>query len=398
MKKIYSLLCAAFIAAAAMAQGHHPTVIKGMPRINPTAELPEFTLSPSKEKATPAKAGGQVLPINTADPVKLYTNAEYSQPGHYDYYFSFANTDDEFFFPMVFFDLYLPTDQGLEEGTYTLANGTVDPNLMLMANYNDYVYYYYGYAAYEWTDATIKLIKAEGENAWTVDFSATSAEGYTYTFSYTGDFTVELDDFDPGATVDPDKPEVEYTYDYEPDAAQKYDIVFQNPDCSDSFVDEYKLYDIFLEHTDVLDNGRYFEGHLYLVTNEHQPHADLYPVNTSGALNTFLASQGCPKGSSKDTPCFFRTADDTYVYDSWYIMAGQIALAYDAEGQVMLEGNVASYKGSEFHFTTANFTSEGINTVLADGQTPSPTKFIHDGRVYINGGRFLYNTSGQRMK
>lgn len=394
MKKFYTLLCAAFVAVAAMAQSHHPAIIKGMPRINPTTEALQQAQTAQAHKVI-KKEGGQVMPINTADPVKYYTNEAYSWEGHHDYYFSFANSTDEFFFPMIFFDLYLPTDEGLVEGTYKMSEGTVDENLMLMANYNDYIYYYYGYAAYVWTDATITLTKGEGEDVWTVDFSASTDDGYTYTFNFTGELPVEPDDYDPNA-VEPE-PEVEYTYDYEPDAVQKYDLVFQTPDCSDSFVDEYKLYDIYLDHTDVLDDGRYFEGHLYLVTNEHQPHADLYPVNTSGALNTFLASQGCPEGSSKDTPCFFRTADDVYVYDSWYIMAGQIALAYDADGKVMLEGNVATYKGSEFHFTTANYTS-GINSVLTDGQTPSPTKFIRDGRVYINGGRFLYNAAGQRSK
>lgn len=387
MKKVYTLVAAALVAAAAMAQANHPAVIKGMPRINPAAELPA-------RHAAPAKADGQVLPINMTDPVKLYTNEAYSSDGHYDYYFSFANSNDEFFFPMVFFDLYLPTDKGLTEGTYTMSEGTVDPNLMIMANYNDYVTYYYGYAAYEWADATITLTKGEADDAWTVDFSVTTTDDFTFSFTYTGTFTVEEDDFDPN---DQQEPEVEYTYDYEPDTKSTYNLTFQTPDCSDSFVDEYKLYDIYLEHTDVLDDGRYFEGHLYLVTNEHQPHADLYPVNSSGALNTFLASQGCPEGSSKDTPCFFRTADDVYVYDSWYIMAGQIALGYDADGKVMLQGDVATYKGSEFHFTTTNFT-EGINSVLADGQTPSPTKFIREGRVYVNGGRFLYNTAGQRVK
>lgn len=389
MKKIYTLILAALTSVAAMAQANHPAVIKGMPRINEaTAELPAL------RHAAPQKAGGQVLPINKTDPVKLYTNEAYSWEGHYDYYFSFANSDDEFFFPMIFFDLYLPTADGLQEGTYKMSEGTVDENLMVMANFNDYVYYMYGYLAYEWADATITLTKGEGDNVWTVDFSVTTIEDFTFSFNYTGEFPVEEDDFDPN---DQEEPEVQYTYDYEPDTAEKYDLVFQAPDCSDSFVDEYKLYDIYLDHTDVLDDGRFFEGHLYLVTNEHQPHADLYPVNSSGALNTFLASEGCPEGSSKDTPCFFRTADDLYVYDSWYIMAGQIALGYDADGKVMLQGDVATYKGSEFHFTTANYT-DGINTVLADGQTPSSTKWIRDGKVYINGGHFLYNTAGQRVK
>lgn len=388
MKKIYTLLLSALFAVAAMAQAQHPLSSKLLPRIRESkATLPQRTTAPA------LKAGGQVLPINTTDPVKLYTNAAYSWEGHYDYYFSFANTDDDFFFPMIFFDLYLPTSEGLLEGTYKMSEGTVDPNLMIMANYNDYVTYYYGYLAYEWADATITLTRGEGQDEWTVDFSVTTVDDFTFSFTYTGTFTVEEDDFDPNDQQDP---EVEYTYDYEPDTQSKFDIVFQTPDCSDAFVDEYKLYDIFLEHTDVLDNGRFFEGRLYLVTDEHRPHADLYPVNDSGAYNTFLASQGCPEGSSKDTPCFIRTADDVYVYDSWYIVAGQIALSYNAAGEVVLEGNVETYKGTQVHFTTSNAT--GINSVLADGQTPATSKFITDGRVYVNGGHCLYTTAGQRVK
>lgn len=389
MKKIYTLVCAALVAAAAMAQVNHPAVIKGMPRINTAAQLPV-------RHAAPQKADGQALPINTADPVKLYTNAEYSQPGHYDYYFSFANTDDEFYFPMVFFDLYLPTDQGLQAGTYTLADGTVDPNLMLMANYNDYVTYYYGYAAYTWADATISLTEAEGQDAWTVDFSATSTEGYTYTFTYTGTLTVEPDDFDPNDQQDPDQPAVEYTYDYEPLDVTEETIVFETPDCTDVYVDEYLVYDIYLDSKQQDANGRNYEARLYLITKEHQPHADFYPVNTSQAQGTFLASQGCPAGSSNDLPCFIRTYDATYVYDSWYIVAGYINVGYDANGLMTLDGSVESHNGSKFHFRTANYT-EGIDTVLAPSQTSRPAKTLRDGRVYINGGRFLYTAAGQRI-
>lgn len=388
MKKFYTLILAAFTAAAALAQSH-PANNHFLPRLNPTAELPA-------RHAAPLKAEGQVLPITIADPVTLYTNPAYSSEGHYDYYFSFANSDDEFYFPMVFFDLYLPTPDGLEEGTYTMSGGTVDPNLMLMANYNDYVYYYYGYAAYEWTDATISLTKAEGDDMWTVDFSATSTDGYTYTFHFTGELPVEVDDYDPD-DQEPE-PEVEYTYDYEPLDPIKADIVFEAPDTYDGYVESNGIFDIYLDSKQKDANGRNYEARLYLLTSETKPKADFYPVNASEAENTFLASKGCPAGSSNDQPCYFRTYDETYVYDSWYIVAGHITVSYDAEGKMALEGDVASRYGSEFHFTTANLNAEGINSVLAESQDPRSSKYIRNGQVYIEGGHFLYNVKGQSLK
>lgn len=362
MQKIYSLLCAACFAGAAMAQ-------------------------------TPAKAGGQVMPINAAEAVHLYTNEAFSWEGHYDYYFSFGNDDDEYGFPIIEFDLYLPSNDGLKEGTYKMSEKTIDENLILIANYNDYVTYYYGYAAYVWTDATITLTKGEGEDVWTVDFSVTTEDDYTYTFNFTGALPVEEDDFDPNAQEP--EPEEEYTYQYEPLEKSEMNITFGTPDCSDAYVDDYYIYDIFLD-TDQKDaNGRNYEARLYLITKEHQPHADFYPVNTSGAQNTFLASQGCSLTSnSKDLPCYLRTYDNNYVYDSWYIVAGYINLCYDADGQVALEGDVETYNGSKLHLATENLPA-GINTVRLDSQTPSNAKFIRDGKVYINGGHGLYNTAGQ---
>lgn len=391
MKKIYTLVLAALVSAAALAQSH-PMNTKFLPRLhNADVTLPT-------RHAAPAKAEGQVLPIDMTDPVVLYTNEAYSQPGHYDYYFSFANSDDEYLFPMVFFDLYLPTADGLQEGTYKMSEGTVDPNLMLMANYNDYIYYYYGYAAYEWADATITLTKGEADDAWTVDFSATSTDGYTYTFVYTGEFTVEIDDFDPNEEVEPDQPDVEYTYDYEPAEATQMDIVFEVPDVYDGYVDEYGIYDIYLDSKQQDANGRFYEGQLYLFTNEAKPKADFYPVNSTEALGTFLASYGC-SGGSTDLPCFIRTYDDTYVYDSWYIVAGYINVGYDAEGQMTLDGNVETYNGSQIHISTVNLFTEGLHSVIADNVSGTPAaKMIRDGKVYIQGGRGLYTTAGQRVK
>lgn len=406
MKTFCTLLCATFIAVAAMAQSRHPVDVnswfeaaKGMPRINPTFETLQRAHTAQLHKAM-GKAGGQAMPIDTADPVKLYTNAAYSWEGHYDYYFSFANSEDDFYFPMIFFDLYLPTSEGLVEGTYKMSEGTVGPNLMLMANYNDYVYYYYGYTTYEWTDATISLTKGGGEDVWTVDFSVTSTDDYTYTFSFTGALPVELDDYDPNE--EGEEPETTYTYDYEPTQATQMDIVFEVPDVSDGYVAEYGIYDIYLDSKQQDANGRFYEGHLYLLTNETKPKADFYPVNSSEAIGTFLASRGCPAGSSSDVPCFIRTYDDTYIYDSWYIVAGYINVGYDTEGQMTLDGNVESYNGSTIHITTVNFSSdevsEGIFSPLAAGDNLQSAKELRGGQFYIRKGTRTYNVLGQRSK
>ena len=389
MKKIYTFLCAVLFTVAAMAQANHPAQIKGMPRLNITDNALQHAQAHKVTKA-PLKAGEQVLPIDETDPVKLYTNEAYSWEGHYDYYFSFANSQDEFFFPMIFFDLYLPTDQGLEAGTYKMSEGTVDPNLMLMANYNDYIYYYYGYLAYEWADATITLTKGEEDNVWTVDFSATTTEDFTFKFSFTGELTVELDDFDPN---DVEEEEDETSYMYEPAETTDFSVVFGVPEIG--YLDSEGVLDIYLDSEVPNAEGLYTEAELYLNTNDTQPKADLYPVNYSGAANTFLSSKGGSMTSSKDYPCFIRHYDEIYIYNSWYIVAGQISVAYDADGKMALEGNVASYNGSNIHFTTKNAT--GINAVLADHTLSSTKKVLTDGQIQINCAGTYYNALGQRF-
>lgn len=384
MKRLYTLLCVALVAFAAVAQPKHRAFTQGMPRLNPATTLPQ-------RKAAPLKAGEQVLPINKADPVKLYTNEAYSQPGHYDYYFSFANSDDEFFFPMIFFDLYLPDYEQLTEGTYTLADGTVDPNLMLMANYTDYIYYYYGYLAYEWADATISLTKGEGDDVWTVDFSATTTDDFTFKFSYTGTFPIEIDDYDPSLE---EEEEDETSYMYEPAETTDFEVVFGVPDVVYTGTDG--ILDIYLDTPEPNAEGLFTEAELYLNTNSATPKADIYPVNFSGAADTFLSSKGGSMTSSKDYPCFIRHYDEIYIYNSWYIVAGQITLSYDANGQMALDGNVASYNGTNIHFVTTNAT--GINTVIASSREVEAKKVLRDGQLHIGCSGTYYNALGQREK
>lgn len=395
MTKLFSLFAALVISMSAAAQGFFRPTHKTMPRLNPT------TVTVPQHKASPKKAGSHVLPINAAETVVLYTNVAYSQPGHNDYYFFFSNADDENGIPTVMFDLYLPTEQGLEAGTYSMADGSVD-NIMLVTSYEDYVSYYYGYQVYDWASATVSLVKAEGEaDDWTVNFSATTTSDDTYTFSFAGTLPVESDDYDPNEDGEGEGGEggggttEETSYKYEPTEVTQMDIIFNETWASDRYVADYGLYDIVLKSDQTDAKGRRYEAELYLATGEKTPHADFYPVNTSGAYNTFVASIGCSLTSnSKDYPCFLRTFDDRYVYDTWYIVAGYIVLGYDAAGEMMLEGNVASYNGSEIHFCTEN--ASGINTVLAPQQTS--VKVLRDNRIYINDGAAQYNVSGQRLR
>lgn len=408
MKLLYTLMAAAVFATAAMAQSRHPMGMDSMPRlrtsgiaITPSVAQPTAGNLRIVKKNAPQKAAEQVLSVNLADPVKLYTNAAYSQPGHYDYYFSFANTNDEFYFPYVFFDLYLPTDQGLEEGTYTMADGTVDPNLMLMANYDDYLAYYTGYAAYVWTAATISLTKAEGE-LWTVDFSATDDNAITYKFSYTTELPVEIDDYDPdadngggsgtgGGSENPD-----CTYKYEPTEVTTMNMDF-DMEWYDGFIAQgYPIIAIYLNSREPDAEGLSYQGEFDFLSSTTNVPDGTYPVSDTEGEGTFLASWGCSTTSnSKDYPCYIRNYDENYVYDSWYIVGGDITIGTDAAGNRWLAGSVTTYNGSTLNFTAGNAPAAGIGTVIAPAKQ-ADGKYIIDGRPAIRHHGKVYNLHGTK--
>lgn len=340
------------------------------------------------------------LPIDHLDGVKLYTNEAYSKPGAYDYAFAFscAEAENEYGFPWVQFELILPTAEGLTAGTYTLGEGNLD-YIVIIRGADDYYYYYYGYDPYEFKAAKVTLT-SNGENNWTIDFSATSSVDTEYTFSYTGDINVEIDDSAPSEGGGGGDPAEQYTYQYEPTTPTTMNIAFNQMDRYDGYIAEHGVLDLILDTPQADANGHNYSCRLYLFTDTPNVPAGTYPIDGTHDLLTWQQSPGCSTTSnSLDYPCYVSTYDNNHVYDSWYMVSGTIAVSYDADGHMLLEGHAKTYNGSTINFTYSPEGQDGIGTVIADEQaTAAPAqKILRHGDIMLQQGQHRFNLQGIRL-
>lgn len=335
-----------------------------------------------------------VLTIDECDPVTLYSDSYFSQPGAYDYYFFFYNSKGDYRWPWVAFDLFMPTDEGLTEGTYTMTAGTVNDEIVIVQNDDDYMWYQMQYLAYDITEATVKLTHNEGDN-WTIDFSCVADDG-VISFTYTGDLTFEEDTTSPGGGDEPT-----FTYKYEPTGVETYNLTFDEITMTDWTDDGYDLVEFNLRGCHQVDkNGRAFEALLDFFTESPDIPAGTYRIDFSEKLGTWLASYGCSVDhNSLDYPSYIRTYDDEWYYETWYFDHGDMTIGRDDEGNYWIGGTAVTHNGSTVNLAAGNVPT-GINTVIADTdpQAGSRAKMLRHGDIIVRHGADCYNLHGKRIK
>lgn len=331
------------------------------------------------------------LDIHKLTGVVLYTNEAFSQPGAYDFCLGFESGIEGQDFPLLELDLFMPTTEGLQEGTYTLS---ADSHILLMTSYSDYSMIYAGYDPYNFVSGTMVLTHNAGSN-WTFDFTAIASDGKEYKFNCSGDVEVETNDYDPNGQQGGGE-ETTGTYKYEPQEKTTMNLTFDEVDLYDGYVKNYNIYSITLDSHKANAQGRFFESELYFITSKNSIPAGTYPISDSGEANTFLASAGCSlTGTSKDYPCYVRTYDETYVYDSWYLMSGNISVAYPSETTIRIEGHATTYNGSTVNFTYEGAMSAGVHSVTVDSQeTVAPKEILRGGALRIHHKGKTYDATG----
>lgn len=396
MKKLYTLIALTALCLCAMAQSR--AINPFQQRLQQSAHYSYLNSriqdTPRPSLGVPAKSAHRRaatidLPIDHIDGVTLYTNEAYSHEGAWDYMFSISNSADEFGFPSMAFDIFMPSADSLTAGTYTIAKEQVD-HIMLIRDYNDYIYYYYGYERYYFDSAEVTLTHNGGQS-WTIDLTATDADGITYKAHVTGEINVEVDDYDPNE--EPEEPqEPQTTYKWEPTEVTTIDVTFNSLDRSDAYVRDYNIVDFILDTDQTDAKGHRYTAHLYYWSATADIPAGTYPINDSEELGTWLASVGCSiTSNSKDYPCYLNTYDDTYTYDSWYMVDGTISISYNTQGQICLDGNAKTYNGSTIllHY---NPGTEGLNHISSESTITR--KYLKDRQLYIQHGCRTFNAQG----
>ena len=296
------------------------------------------------------------------------------------YSLDFSAGDD---YPNVLTDLILPEPMALAEGTYTLADGSLSA-LMLSQNQADFEANIFAGGAYDFTDATLVLTRAEGDK-WRYEMTIHDAVGSTYRFTLIQDPHII---FYPQQTVDPkDAP---YTDEQREKAT--VNIVLDDIEWKSTTVDKDGVLDIVLGQKEKDINGLRAYVSLGMYTSETYPKAGTYPVSGSEEEGTFSASLG--RYGNTLIPCYAILLDDYgWAHAVWYIMGGTVTIGYSADNRPVVSGECTTYFGSTIHF--AYTPAEGIESVI-----PSEVriqKVLRNGRMVIVRGGKEYDVTGKAL-
>lgn len=334
--------------------------------------------------ATGAKAQNEPidLDINRIDGCIFYSNSEYSQPGAYDYFFGFSDNGS---IPFMDIDIFMPTNQGISAGTYSIENGLLG-DIVLILNDNEYNYAYsLGLYPHIFTEATME-VSDMGNGEWKFSFTGTTDKEEIFRFEATG--TVEIKEDNTGS-------EPTTTYKYEPTQKSNIDITWTEADVYTDYVAEHGLIDIFFDSEQTDANGRNYEGETYFFTSDYKIPAGTYPISFACTPGTFQASAGCSTTSnSLDYPTFIRTYTTANVFDSWYIVSGYITVGYDTNDQMYLFGHGKSYNGSDITFRYGTLP-EGITPAAMEIKNLQPRKEFVGRRVMVTDGQHRFDLQGR---
>jgi len=291
MKKIFSLFVVLCMALSAFAS-HEPQKLFSLPQTDsrimqlgiPAAELPAV------RKAPAATLTDTQLTCDSVS-VTYYTNAAYSSPGSYDFYFYFHNMAEQF--PLVLMDVYFTTNTGLVAGTYTSANGDISlDNIILAQDYYDYLYAYYGYPNYTFTEAVL-VITANSNGSWTFGLTLTDDSGNTYSLTVTQVVDLDVSDYDPNEDDDDDDDDADYSY--EPTTVSTVNATMNAAEFDTRYFSDYGDVDIYLYSVDA-NGDTTAVAPFYVYVDQIDPDiyipAGTYTINSTYETGSVEASSG----------------------------------------------------------------------------------------------------------
>lgn len=335
-----------------------------------------------------AQSEAVTIPVTKIAGVQFFSHSDFSSPGAYYYYIGFQG-NGEYNYPWVGMIVYMPTDKGLTEGTYTLASDKMQ-DVMLVQNDEDYSAAYYGYDPYGFTEAEL-TITSLGGSQWKFAFTGTDANSVQYQFELSGAVSIEIIDEGEGGG-EGDRPQ-QTDYHYESTTVSTLDVNFTRNDIYTGYVKEYNLISFTLYSEPFDEKGNIYKSELYLFTNQEEVPAVTCPIDFSGKYNTYMASYGVT-ATGADYPSYLQVRDKAdYIIGDWYYVGGDITTGYDAEGKLYMAGSALTYNGSRVNFTYGN-VPVGISTVLAPAKSNAARKMLQRQGVIVSDGHRQFDLSG----
>lgn len=164
MKKIFLFFIAISISLASFSQGYRLTAAA------PGQQKPTTVLAESEQSEHVVMHLDDVF-------ANYYKSVKFSKPGAYDFFFNYANMVDDNGFPWLLFHILQPTDDGICNGTYSMADGTLRP--LILRSMEDYITYKGGTPVNEFSEATVTMTNKGGDN-WNMVFHAIGTDGTIY--------------------------------------------------------------------------------------------------------------------------------------------------------------------------------------------------------------------------
>ena len=329
------------------------------------------------EEEDPKEPEHVTLGIDTVM-ITYLSNQSDSANNKFVYTFNFSKSDD---YPTVLTDVVLSQPMALVEGTYSLANNTLD-GLQLAQNQTDFeMNLFYG-NAYDFVAATLTLTPSN-DDQWTYTMHMEDAIGSTYDFSFAQAPHIVLY---PEPSVDPQ----EQPYTDEQKEATTVTLTLDTLIWNSSSVSKDGIIDIYLAQLEPDVNGLYAYIHLGMYSDVEYPAEGVYPVNGSEEDGTFSASMG--RYGNTFIPCYVMLINEAgYAKTTWYLMSGEISLSYENEKPI-LSGECTSYYGSTIRFAYKS-QGQGIEEVQRD--KVQSTKVLREGQLYLLYDGRMYDIQGR---
>ena len=309
------------------------------------------------------------------------SDAEHNE---HHYTFNFFNKTDEY--PNVLVDAILSEGLQLVAGTYTMADNELS-GIMLFQNQSDFNTYFFGGEPYVFESVSMTLTDA-GNGKWTYAMLLKDDIGSEYDFSFTqAPHIINYPDPDKEKENPEDVPFADELKD-----KVSLTAAFDSIRWEDKTVLIDGVLDIFLFQRTADAQGLRAAAQLGFYTPATEVPAGTYPINGTEENYTFSASVG--RYGNVLIPCYITLIDDDdWVHAIWYIVDGEITLAYDTEGKVLLSGECTSYFGSTIAFSFASQATRIEDT----SDTRSTRKVLRNGNIYILREGKVYDLTGKRL-
>ena len=271
-----------------------------------------------------AQAEDNVWNITSAN-VIYYSGPSFSQEGAYDFNIHFGG-DQEWGYPMMTFEAYMPEPQ-LTSGTYTLSDGTIKD--VHAARFD---------GDSPWVSSMTLQITDNGNSNYTFDADL-MVSGDHITFSYTADVDVIEDDYD----------QYEFAYAFESHQKSQIDFVAEQMTLNDIALNTQRQIELDMtSSTCPLANT----VKLCINTDKGVMPEGVYPICPMNEttwdydLYTVLASLGSYDNYSL-FPSYVAQMTDGVADAAWFLVSGNMTVAYPAEGQISIHVEAKSAFGSD---------------------------------------------------